>query len=207
VVGLEMAETAPPLKKGKASAQKQDVQVQHFLLNYYPTPETRDMELSTEIITSAFNIEARRILTFRFDNIGHIALLTTKERYRPSFVRRELTAPKYNACDKQGAQIMGEHGLKIYTRSKRDRSEDSDRYSFLFDCVKKACIDDKISLRELLKWPKPKPSLPQATEPSDDDRLAIRAAYESLIREAAAQQAPVDGASAREAVDADDDEA
>ena len=138
------------------------------------------MELSTDVLTHALGIAARRIISFRFDNIGYIALLSTSERYRPSHVRRLLTASAYNAADKGGVQIVGTDGIRIYTRSKRDKSDDGDQYSIFLDCVKKGCLDRNISLRKLLKdWPKADLQAPQATNPTADDQLAMREAGEA----------------------------
>ena len=103
--------------------------------------------------------------------------MSTSRRYRPSQVRRALTATKYNQVDRGGLQIKGEDGLKIYTSSKHDTYDDQDLYTTYMGMFEQYCEMKGITLGKYLSdWPdavsKPKASMP----PTADDSLAIAAA-------------------------------
>ena len=123
----------------------------------------------------------------------HIALMSTKVRYRPSHIRRELTAANYNASDRQGLQIVGEDGLKIYTRSARDtKNEDGDFYNSYMVCVEKACEEKGVSFCDCMKDFRSRKTrkVPTPVQPDADDQLAIHAAMAAFAAEDAVRAPP-----------------
>ena len=150
-----------------------------FLLQYYCDKQTSTCEdLSKEKISGALGIKVRRILAVVSPRNGCLALMSTSRRYRPSQVRRALTATKYNQVDKGGLQIMGEDGLKIYTSSKHDKYDDQDLFTTYMGLFEQYCEMKGITLGKYLSnWSdahaKPKPA---PTPPTADDTLAIAAA-------------------------------
>ena len=139
--------------------------------------------MSLRVLQGALDIDVRRLIPFKTPNIGRIVLMSTYVRYRPSQMRRMLTTATYNAADVRGLQILGEDGLKIYTRSKRDQNVEGDQFDTLMCCVKKACLDEGISFRLTINdWTvcKKQPQPASSTSPDADDRLAINAALADL---------------------------
>ena len=144
-----------------------------FLLQYYRNEETGgDYTMSEELITNALRIRVRRILTFEIHPHGFIVMMSTSKYYRPSYVRRVLTATSYNLIDKKGLQIRGEDGLKIYTRSKRDKYDEHDMFSTYMCVVENTLKKEGKDLDAMLKvWPAS--AVATVSEPDADDQLAI----------------------------------
>ena len=144
-----------------------------FLLQYYRNEETgHDYTMSEELITNALRIRVRRILTFEIHPHGFIVMMSTSKYYRPSYVRRVLTATSYNLIDKKGLQIRGEDGLKIYTRSKRDQYDEHDMFSTYMCVVENTLKKEGKDLDAMLKvWPAS--AVATVSEPDADDQLAI----------------------------------
>ena len=138
----------------------------------------------------------------------HIALMSTKVGYRPSHIRRELTAANYNASDRQGLQIVGEDGLKIYTRSKRDtKNEEGNHYNALIACVKKACEERGVSFRDCMKdfRSRKRTKEPIPVPPDADDQLAINAAMAAFAAEDAVRASPAEASASLAAASAPED--
>ena len=144
-----------------------------FLLQYYRNEETgHDYTMSEELITNALRIRVRRILTFEIHPHGFIVMMSTSKYYRPSYVRRVLTATSYNLIDKKGLQIRGEDGLKIYTRSKRDQYDEHDMFSTYMCVVENTLKKEGKDLDAMLQvWPAS--AMATVSEPDADDQLAI----------------------------------
>lgn len=178
-----------------------------FLLQYYRNEETgHDYTMSEELITNALRIRVRRILTFEIHPHGFIVMMSTSKYYRPSYVRRVLTATSYNLIDKKGLQIRGEDGLKIYTRSKRDQYDEHDMFSTYMCVVENTLKKEGKDLNEMLKvWPAP--AVPTASEPDPDDQLAISNAQgSSSVNDIGGNDADsVDNVDDENDVDVDDD--
>ena len=149
--------------------------MQFFLLQYYVNEETsKDHRVCHELITRGLDIQVANSVTIRTPRDGIIALMSMKKRYRPSYVRRLLTATSYNIMDKNGLQISGEDGLKIYTRSKRDTYDDQDMFATYYGLAERIAKGDGIDLHKRFYHRGP-PAAPAASNPSADDLLAMAA--------------------------------
>ena len=76
--------------------------------------------------------------------------------------------------DKQGLQIRGEDGLKIYTRSKRDTYDDQDMFATYYGLAERLAKKEGIDLHKML-YPRGPPAAPASSNPSADDLLAMAA--------------------------------
>ena len=146
-----------------------------FLLQYYVDKETSTKDaLNKAKIKGALDIDVRRILSFETPRDGWIALMSTASRYRPSQMRRALTATKYNEVDRGGLQIKGDDGLKIYTRSKLDASDDRDLFITYMGMVRQLCKEQSLNFKKILNtWPDLTQSKTGPVEPDADDLLAM----------------------------------
>ena len=144
-----------------------------FVLQYYVNEETsKDHRLNNKLITKGLDIHVWQIVTIHTPRDGIIALMSTKKRYRPSYVRRLLTATSYNIMDKKGLQISGEDGLKIYTRSKRDTYDDQDMFTTYYGLAKNISKEKGIDLHRMLYY-RSSPVATVALNPTADDLLAM----------------------------------
>ena len=143
------------------------------MLQYYVNEETsKDHRLKNKLITKGLDIHVWQIVTIHTPRDGIIALMSTKKRYRPSYVRRLLTATSYNIMDKKGLQISGEDGLKIYTRSKRDTYDDQDMFTTYYGLAKNISKEKGIDLHRMLYY-RSSPVATVALNPTADDLLAM----------------------------------